>query len=122
MMAISGTSPIARPARAAPNAGTSNENRCTIKPICANSPSAMPVAIVTNLRSVQSDKPGNGFAADDVTEAGCAPRSSPSGINPICCGVRENAQVGKNPHGDRHDEADRRGSCGKSNRGNRGGP
>ena len=81
---------MARPARCAPSAGTSSENRCATSPIWANSPSPMPADSVRNRRSRQSSAPGNGRAAADVTDAAGAPGASPSGVNPICWGVREN--------------------------------
>src|SRR5262249_49085329 len=81
--------PIATPACCAPSAGASRENRWATRPICANSPSAIPAARVRNLRSRHSSDPGRGFAAGETTDVGGAP--GPSGVNPICCGVRENS-------------------------------
>src|SRR3546814_17010853 len=65
-MAIAVTNAIAKPARGAPSAGTSKEKRCTIKPICAKSPKAIPAESVRNLRSRQSSDPGSGFAAAEA--------------------------------------------------------
>src|SRR3546814_6894438 len=65
-MARAVTNAIAKPARGAPSAGTSKEKRCTVKPICAKSPKAIPAESVRNLRSRQSSDPGSGFAADEA--------------------------------------------------------
>ncbi|MGY4414108.1 hypothetical protein ACVWWK_002187 [Bradyrhizobium sp. LB9.1b] len=79
--------PTTGPVHCGPNAGSSSEKRCAVKPICANSPRLMPAASVRNLRSRQSSDPGSGRAlfAETVSSAGAAP----SGIDPVCSGVRD---------------------------------
>src|SRR6478609_4854525 len=81
-MAAAVAAAIARPADCAPNAGTSSANR----------PSAMPAARVRNRGSRQSCEPGSGFADDAATGTADAAIVSPSGSNPICCGVFDKAR------------------------------
>ena len=89
-MAKAVASPMAKPACCAPSAGASSENKCATRPICANSPRAMPADSARNLRFRQSSAPGSGLAAGDVSDVGRVPGASPSGVSPICSGVREN--------------------------------
>ena len=48
-------------------------------------------------------RPGSGLAGRRVTEVDGVPGASPSGVSPICCGVRENTAVGQHPHRDGDD-------------------
>ena len=49
----------------------------------------MPAASVRKRRSRHSSAPGSGLACGDVTDVAGVPGASPSGVRPICCGVRE---------------------------------
>jgi hypothetical protein len=84
--------PMARPACCAPSAGTSKEKRCAVKPICANSPKAIPAESVRNFQSPQSRDPGSDRAAGDARQAVGPHGPSSSGVNPICCGVRDSTE------------------------------
>src|SRR5262245_47209186 len=84
--------PIAGPACCAPSAGVSSENRCATSPLGANNPKAIPAASVWNVLSRHSSDPGQGRAALETSGIGGAPGASPSGVNPICCGLLANTR------------------------------
>ena len=73
-----------------PNAGTSRENRCAVRPICAKSPSAIPAASVKNRKLCQSNDPDK-VSCRDADKKEAVSIESSSDVSLICCGVRDNA-------------------------------
>src|SRR5207247_1882241 len=68
-------SPIAAPACCGPSKGVMSENRCATRPICANSPKAIPAASVRNAISLNSSEPGR-HDRIDCYGTHCAPTRS----------------------------------------------
>jgi hypothetical protein len=56
----------------------------------------MPAHSVMNPRSRHSSRPGKGRAEGEVTTAAGVSGASPSGLNPIVSGVRENTRSASN--------------------------